>query len=365
LVEYVQGLVVEGLTVLGGKPKLGKSWLVLNLAVAVAAGGMALGNPDRAVAKAGVLYLALEDGERRMKERLRMLGVDPFPENLFLVHEWPRLDSGGIQYLRHALDCHPEVRVVVIDTLGRIRGPRKRGDWYGEDYEVLGALHDLARERPGLAIIVVHHNRKDDAPADYVDALSGSTGIGGSPDVVAVLQRGRGEVDGVLAVTGRDIVEDERALRFDRGIWVEMGSAEEWQRTKEEQQLLDLFDSPDVVEDHDGVPVLTPKAVAAALDITDEAARQRLSRMERRGKLRKVGRGQYARAETRSQPSQRHELDSPHDDERDNVTGVTGFPATPDAIAGGGHPDDKPPASIAHALGNVMEMFPGAEMVDD
>lgn len=363
MVQYVEGLVVEGLTVLGGKPKLGKSWLVLNLAVAVANGEVALGNIDRTVTETGVLYLALEDGERRMKERLGMIGIESPPENLYLVHEWPRLDSGGLEHLRNALDLYPDIGVVVIDTLGRIRGPRKRGDWYGEDYEVLGALHDLAREHPGLAIIVVHHNRKDDAPADYIDALSGSTGIGGSPDVVIVLQRGRGEVDGVLNITGRDIPEDERALLFAEGVWTEVGSATDFQRTKERQEVLALFDDPDVVASKNGHRVLTSPAVSAALGITPEAARQRLSRSERDGELWKPAWGEYALPETPSQASHSHKKDGDGDTERDTVTDVTGFGSIGDKSARAQEKPGTPPVSEQQALDRIMEMFPGADVI--
>jgi RecA-family ATPase len=202
--SYVEGLIVEGLGIIGGKPKLGKSFLVASLAASIAAGGVALGNSARGVNQAPVLYLALEDGERRIKSRLMRLCPDGIPKHLDIAHNWPRLTDGGIE----ALDAAVEVNhygVILIDTLQRVRAPRQGRDVYGEDYETLGKLHDLARSQDGLSITLVHHNRKDDQPADYIDALSGSTGIGGSPDLVAVLARGRGEADAVLSITGRDI----------------------------------------------------------------------------------------------------------------------------------------------------------------
>ena len=202
LQSYVDGLIVEGLGIIGGKPKLGKSWLVAGLAVAVASGGVALGNPSRGVTQTAVLYVALEDGERRIQSRLERICPDGIPNGLNIAHDWPRLDAGGIEAIDAAIDAD-KYGFIIIDTFQRVRGPRRGRDIYGEDYEALSQLHDLTRNREGLALTLVHHNRKDDRPDDYVDALSGSTGIGGSPDLVAVLSRGRGEADAVLSVTAK------------------------------------------------------------------------------------------------------------------------------------------------------------------
>jgi RecA-family ATPase len=238
LKSYVDGLIVEGLGIIGGKPKLGKSWLVAGLAVAVAAGGVALGNPARGVTQAPVLYAALEDGERRIQSRLRRICPDGIPHGLNIVHDWPRLDAGGIEAIDAAIDADG-YGFIIIDTLQRVRGPRRGHDMYGEDYETLSALHDLTQRREGLALTLVHHNRKDDRPDDYVDALSGSTGIGGSPDLVAVLARGRGEADAELSITGRDVTEEARALRFDDGLWTELGSTAAHSVSKARSEILD------------------------------------------------------------------------------------------------------------------------------
>jgi hypothetical protein len=323
LVQYVEGLVVEGLGVIGGKPKLGKSWLVLGLAAAIASGGVALSDRSRTVRRGKVLYLALEDGRRRLQSRLKALGLDHPPAGLRFATEWPHLgvggEGGGLDLLRAEIEKHrPDV--VFIDTLQKVRSPRKGRDPYGEDYAALGGLHGLARDFAPLAIYVVHHNRKNDRPEDYVDALSGTTGIGGAADTVVVLARARGEADAILSITGRDIEETERALQFKAGLWHEVGSATEWRRTEEQSQLVALAGDEHVSQhdDESGRRVLTIEAVAAALEITNEAARQRLSRSVDRGDLVRVRRGMYALPQ--SQPSQRHNLNP----ERDNVTDVTG-----------------------------------------
>src|SRR5262249_18337805 len=105
----VEGVLPEGLTMLVGKPKIGKSWAVFSLAVAVATGGRALG--QIAVEQGDVLYLALEDGKRRLKSRLRaMLGTTAPPPGLTLSTRWPRLDQGGLTLLDAWLDQHAHAK---------------------------------------------------------------------------------------------------------------------------------------------------------------------------------------------------------------------------------------------------------------
>ena len=116
----VPNLLPEGLTILAGRPKRGKSWLGLGLALAVASGGKALGTID--VEKGNALYLALEDNERRLKNRLACLKEPSLklPPQLHLVTNFLPLQMGGLQTLTDWLDKHPKTRLVVIDTLGRI-----------------------------------------------------------------------------------------------------------------------------------------------------------------------------------------------------------------------------------------------------
>jgi hypothetical protein len=288
---------------------LGKSWLVAALAAAVAAGGVALGNPDRNVTQTPVLYLALEDGERRIQSRLGRICPDGIPDLLSIAHDWPRLDAGGIDALDAAIDAD-QYGLIIIDTLQRVRAPRRGRDLYAEDYAALGELHDLTRSRDGLALYLVHHNRKDDRPDDYVDALSGSTGIGGSADLVAVLARGRGEADAVLSITGRDVTEDERALRFDAGIWTELGSAADHAISKARREILEAVTEINATGDPARV-----SAVAEHVGTTKQNASKHLHRLALDGLLRNVDRGAFTLPEpvdsvdrltppTRSQPKQ-------------------------------------------------------------
>ena len=209
----VPDVLPEGVTILGGKPKMGKSWMAYGLAVSVATGGVALGNKQ--VERGEALYLALEDNPRRLRKRLgKVLRGDPAPEGLDIWTRLPRLDAGGVAAIEGWLVEHPDARLVVVDTLAKVR-PRQRGQHlYSEDYAALERLLPLAADH-GVSILVVHHLRKMDAD-DPLDTISGSTGLSGGVDGTLILKRERGKADAYLHVDGRDVEEPvELALRWD------------------------------------------------------------------------------------------------------------------------------------------------------
>ncbi len=281
----VPGILPEGVVLLAGKPKLGKSWLVLALCLAIALGGVALGTIR--VEQGACLYLALEDNRKRLQRRLKklLMGGAP-PADLHMATEWPRLDEGGADALEDWLEAHPGARLVVIDTLAKAR-PRSKGqNVYADDYAALERLLPLASKHR-VAIVVVHHLRKMGA-ADPLDEISGSTGLSGGVDGMLVLKRDRGRADASLFVDGRDIEEQkEFALRWESALtsWVIAGDAEEFRLGEERATIVGLLreaDSP-----------VGPKRVAEALDMNYGAVRELLSQMAKDGDVEKVGRGQY------------------------------------------------------------------------
>jgi len=187
-IKYVvPGVIVEGLTLFAGKPKIGKSWLLLHAAVAVARGGFTLG--DIHCIEGDVLYCALEDNLRRLQSRLhKLLGTQGGPARLYFFTEMPRLAEGGLDQIKDWIRTAKQPRFVIVDTLAMVRPPNRRDQsTYDADYAAVKSLRDLADEH-GIAIGLVHHLRKADAD-DAFDTISGTLGLTGAPDTILVLKR--------------------------------------------------------------------------------------------------------------------------------------------------------------------------------
>lgn len=204
----VPNIIPEGLTLYVGPEKIGKSLLMLHLGYAVAAGGMALSSIP--VEQGGVLYVSMEDGLRRVQDRVRKMVGDheEWPEAFDLHTEWRRLDEGGLPDLDDYLSENPHTRLVVFDTLSIIRPQRKKGgDLFGEDYAVSHSLKRMA-DKHHTNIVVIHHVKKrtgKDEDPDWTSAVSGTRGLSAAADATLLLDRKRGEKVAVLKKTGRDV----------------------------------------------------------------------------------------------------------------------------------------------------------------
>jgi Fe2+ or Zn2+ uptake regulation protein len=293
--EIVPGLLSEGLTAFVGKPKVGKSRCLLAIAVAVATGGKALGVIP--VDAGDVLYISLEDHERRLQKRISgLLGREPCPDTLEYEREWRRLDEGGLEDLELWIARHPRAKLIVVDTFKRVKSRKRRnGSAYDEDYEAMEGLQDLANRHPGLAIVINHHENKMDAVDDWMDRASGSTGFTGGVDGAASMRRQRGSVDAVLTITHRDIDSDEGqyqyALKSDQetGGWTLMGDAEKYQMSQQQQDIYRVLEQASTP--------MGPKAIALALGKTDEKSIAviyvQLNRMLNSGKITSQTHGKY------------------------------------------------------------------------
>lgn len=207
----VDCLLPEGLHILAGAPKIGKSWLALWLCLCVAKGEPVW---DFATAKGSVLYLCLEDSLTRIQNRLFQITEDA-PDSLHFATLAGSIGGGLEEQLKGFLAEHPGTALVVIDTLQRVRQPSENANPYASDYRDITALKRLADEY-GIAILLIHHLRKMN-DEDPLNMISGTTGISGATDSSFVLkERKRGSGEATLYCTGRDIEYRELSLRFQK-----------------------------------------------------------------------------------------------------------------------------------------------------
>lgn len=277
------GLLAEGATLFGGKPKLGKSWLALQIGCSVASGQPLFGSIP--VDAGDVIYLALEDSERRLRSRLVKQGRTP-PERLTLATEWPTLDGDCMAELEAWADAVERPVLVIVDVLKMVRGSARANEsLYDADYRALAGLRNFAQSR-SIAVLVVHHVRKMDAD-DPLESLSGTNGLTGAADTVMVLKRDMGTGHCILYVRGRDVEESEKAVRFkpDNGTWEMLGDAADVGRTNERQAILDIL--------RQHANPLTVREISDMLDRNYEATRKCLARMWKAGEVQKEGRGSY------------------------------------------------------------------------
>ena len=205
----VDTLLSQGLHILAGSPKVGKSWLALWLAVTVAKGEAVWG---MGVKQGTTLYLCLEDSTLRIQNRLFEITEDA-PASAHFTTNSDTLGKGLEEQLCAFLAEHPDTVLVIIDTLQMIRGAGY-DNTYANDYRDLSVLKHIA-DTHGIAILLIHHLRKmnDDDP---MNMISGTTGLSGATDSNFVLRKSkRRENTATLYCTGRDIPYRELALEFD------------------------------------------------------------------------------------------------------------------------------------------------------
>ena len=276
----------EGLFILAGAPKIGKSWLMLDLAMSVSSGSLFLSKYQ--CANGWVLYLALEDSERRLQSRIGALSDQTSFPGLFFMLDVPRAYEGGIDWLDSQLKNRPDTTLVIIDTLARFRSsPKSSNNTYSEDYEIGAKLAALAR-RHKVAIIIVHHRRKM-PDEDPLNEVSGSIGLTGSADGIYVLKRkNRIGPRATLTIIGRDLEGDELALDWnaEERRWSASDSNPASTITPQREEIIKLF------EDY-GLP-MTPTTVATLLQKKPNNIKQLMYKMSQDGQLEQNGGGKYA-----------------------------------------------------------------------
>jgi len=208
-------------------------------------------------------------------------------ENLCLAVKWPKGDD-GLEELKNWLYSHKDTRLVIIDTLIRFCSGKYsyKKNIYEEDYQKIEKIKYIADEYQ-VAIIIVHHTNKKEFD-DFMDKVSGSTGLTGAADAVAVLNKTmRSQMNAELAITGKDIPDQNLALKIDNDlfIWELLGDAVEYKISQERKEVLDVFKNYD--------DALTSVEVAEKLDKGRGAVRSLILKLAAEGFLIKIKHGQY------------------------------------------------------------------------
>jgi hypothetical protein len=212
---FVAGILPQGLTLLVAPSKYGKSWWSLELVLCVAGGWDFL---SRATKQCEALYLALEDGYRRLKSRQDLiLQGQPPPPGVYFTVRAKTIDQGlSVQIERH-MKAHPRTGVVVIDVLQRVRSsnPARGQSAYALDYSDMGALKAIA-DKHQIAVLLVHHDRKMKDESDPFNKISGTNGIMGAADTIMLItKKDRSDGRSVLRITGRDVESVDLVLEHD------------------------------------------------------------------------------------------------------------------------------------------------------
>jgi len=201
----IDNLLYRGTYLFVGSPKVGKSFMMAQLAYHIST-GTPLWNYK--VKQATVLYFALEDDYPRLQRRLfKMFGADG-TENLYFATQCKTLDGGLDEQIRGFIREHPDTGLIIIDTLKRVREVGGADYSYASDYDVVAKLKALA-DSCNVAMLIVHHTRKQQAD-DKFDTISGTNGLLGAADGAFVLSKEKRTTNAAtLDVTGRD-QQDQR-----------------------------------------------------------------------------------------------------------------------------------------------------------
>lgn len=239
---FVEGLIGKGLNLLSGSPKLGKSWLCLQLCYLSSIGGNFFG---KNIVKSKAIYFALEDSHRRLKNRFMKANfeITEINGNFDIITEFPEKDLNigkRIQSLEEYIGYNPDTGLVIIDTLTRFAPGLDLND-VSSVTPVVIRLKKIADDYD-VTIIVVHHNRKAEAE-DYMDMVAGSYGITGVADNILVLHRKRGEAHAQLMTTGRDIEEKTYDIHLNKSMqWEMVGYSENWQKISKTPERMEIVE---------------------------------------------------------------------------------------------------------------------------
>jgi KaiC/GvpD/RAD55 family RecA-like ATPase len=271
----IPNILPEGFNLLAGKPKVGKSWLALQMALTC----VQLGKR--------VVYYALEDTPARLQKRLKTLGIESaegIPNLLFFFFELPSIDRGAIDELK---DCIEEYKpdLIIIDPLARIKPYVKGKDVFTEEYRALEKLKEITKE--GVSLLLVHHARKMQSD-DPLDEVLGSTGQTAVADNIMILKRARGEKAGALYLILRDFESLDLGLRFENG-WKIEGRAKEVMLAEAQRRIVEAIRTLEGAGEK-----ATVKAIAELVQKPAGAVKVALFELIQKGVVQRKERGIYS-----------------------------------------------------------------------
>lgn len=288
----IPDLLPTGLTVLAGPAKIGKSFLCWNLAFAAALKGLALERFDIDT-PSNVLYLALDDDERLLQERHKMImNGDPLPENVFIADNSNLItfNAAGLHKIEQIINENA-IELLIVDTWMHVRPEILNTNGktaYDIDYQALIPIQRFAH-RKDIAIILVTHTRKGADLDNPFNQIQGSMGMQAGCDTLMMLSRGDNG-HAALKVAGRRVQDTEYIAELKNGgVWSVIGDSEDFSESEAVNEIVKLL------LECEGIP-LTPKQVEEETGLVKSTVAKRLERAVKEGVAMKVGRGQYIHA---------------------------------------------------------------------
>jgi len=238
-IQLFEGLMHEGMLLFGGKSKRGKSWLIFDLAIALAVGRAGFRHfpcPE----PRPVLYLALEDGRARLQKRARSIQPNLMTVDQFhLRYSFPMLAEGGVELLAEEIARY-QYGLVIIDVLAKLeQGGSNGAKNYHEVYDMFTPLQELRKQHP-FCLAMLTHLRKQEAE-DMFDTLLGSVAYQGAQDVLWVLERKPKDDFAFLHIRDKDAEETTIALRFIEGHWEYVGEGEEYEISRDQRKVIRIL----------------------------------------------------------------------------------------------------------------------------
>lgn len=263
--------IPEGVTILAGRPKIGKTTLLRQVAVSASSGADLWG---ATCAQADVLFLSLEEGQKLMRRKLLLAGYQGAQVRRIRFHWKWRAGGDGVYDIRERLREAPSIRLVIVDSLTRFRdAPTREKPQFHQDYEAVRMLADVAKATPGLSIVVLHHTKKDQG-SDPIADISGTFGLTAAADNYMVLRREGAAF--ILHCGGRywDETDDAFELRREGGAWALHGSSLGVALSPMQRKYLDTLKAEGTV---------TTRGMARRLDVRDSTASEILGELQTKG----------------------------------------------------------------------------------